>query len=268
MSAINGRKDFFMSSLQEVLSGESAEPEQPEETVETVEAAPEPTGETNTEPSTPDAPSEAEAPEEPKSEKPTTVPLKALEEERRKRQEAQENSRRIELELAELRGRMGGQAQEPQKESAEDLEEAFYSDPQAYISNTVRREVDQSRFAMSEEFARAQYPDFDEKLQAFAKAVEQNPYFAAQLRQAPHPGKYAYEVGKTMLEAENMGDLEQLREKIRQEEREKAMAELRSENAKQAASQVTKSLAGARGVGPEAASVWDQHQSLSEILGS
>lgn len=256
-----------MSSLQAVLGEESQEPEAAQET-EQVEAAEAETGEAVTpEPSTPDEPSD-EAPEtEAKaSEKPTQVPLKALEEERRKRQEAQEHFRRLELELAELRGRVDSRSPQAQQEEPEDFEEAFYSNPQDYISRVVSQAVDGNRYAMSEQIARDTFPDFDEKLAAFEEAVKTNPMYAAQLRQHPHPGKFAYEVGKTMLETREIGSLDELREKIRQEERARLEQELRKESAQTAASQLTKSVAGSRGASVEAAKAWAGPTPLGDIL--
>lgn len=164
------------------------------------------------------------------------VPLEALEAERKGRQDWKEKAIRAEAERDQLRQQMEraqpGQPQQPQ-------------DP---LQQTYQQIVNE-RFNTSEMLVRAQHTDVDEAVEAFKAAAAQNPALAAAMHQNPHPWKYAYEEGKRLKFANEIGnDPEAYRKKVRAE----VEAEVRSASpqpAAPAAPVLPQSLAGARSAG-------------------
>lgn len=164
------------------------------------------------------------------------VPLEALEAERKGRQDWKEKAIRFEEEARQLRQQVEraqpGQPQQPQ-------------DP---LQQTYQQIVNE-RFNTSEMLVRAQHADVDEAVEAFKAAAAQNPALAAAMHQNPHPWKYAYEEGKRLRFASEIGnDPEAYRKKVRAE----IEAELKAQqpqSAAPAAPAIPQSLADARSAG-------------------
>lgn len=110
------------------------------------------------------------------------VPVAAIKEERRKRQEAERKALEYERELAALRS-----GQQPEDQQV---------DP-------VRQRLD-----LSVEYARDQFPDYEEKEAVFIEAIKRHPrgdeIYQEMLRKS-HPAKFAYELGEQLLALREIG---------------------------------------------------------------
>ena len=105
-----------------------------------------------------------------------SVPVKALQEERRKRQE-------LEKRLAEF------ERQQPQPEGPLD---------------PVRQRLD-----LSVEYAREQFPDYEDAESAFIEAVQAYPRgreLYQKMLEDRHPARFAYEIGQQLLALREIGD--------------------------------------------------------------
>lgn len=167
------------------------------------------------------------------------VPLEALEAERKGRQDWKEKATRYEEQLRardEELARLRGQAQQPQQQFSE--------------ADLARNE----RFNTSEMLVREKYPDTDEVVATFREAAARNPALGAAMHAHPHPWKFAYEEGKRLRFAAEIGnDPEAYRKKLREE----VLAELQKSQGGQPAAAapapLPQSLAGARSAGARGA---------------
>ena len=200
--------------LEDVLKGSTEEPKAEETPVE--EPKEEPKG-------------EPEPVEEPKAETPPAeptkeVPLAALLDERDKRKSLQQ------------------QLEEKEKLLAEKEKDAidFYADPdkamsdlREQITNEIRTEYKRDLIAYSIENANARHDDYKEAFDAFQEAAKDNPALAEIAAGERDPGEYIYKTGKNFRQLDDAGgDVDALRERIRLEEREKILAELKDKDAK------------------------------------
>ena len=209
-------------TLEDVLEGKEpvVEPEAPEEAkqeeepqeAQSVEEA-EPVAEVEADP----AEGVKEEPEPPAGEKSKEVPLAALLDERDKRKELEKKVHEFEKQTEE------------QKEKID-----FWENPEGALKQ-MRDEI-RTEFAteftnrwvsFSLENAAYRHDDFDQMKTSFAEAAEQNPALAQQAMQAADPGEYIYTVGKQFQQLDSAGgDIDALRERIRNEERAKIMEEM------------------------------------------
>lgn len=183
--------------------------------------------------------------------------LRAAEEERRKRQE-------LEKRLAELE-----KPKEPPK--------PFWDDPEGAVGGIKQGVEEAKQFAReeslrtvlrtSEILARQRYQDFDAKLERFGQLLQANPALQAQWLQNPDPAEYAYKTAKNILDIEEAGGLDAMRQKIEKETRAKIEAELKSkeEKIKAERAKLPPSLTEARATHP-ARPVWQGPTSMDEIL--
>lgn len=188
--------------------------------------------------------------------------------ERKKRQE-------YERQIAEMQGRLQTLQQFAQPQQAQQKPQAeeapnFYADPERYISRqleAVKAEQASQRMSMSAAMVRTQHPDYDEVLPAFMEAVRNAPYLEQQVMNHPHPAMFAYETGKTYLEARKYGgSLEEMKKKLREELRVELEAELKKASSVSAAENANKSTAGARGTGAATAAQFTGPTPLDSIL--
>jgi hypothetical protein len=171
----------------------------------------------------------AGAPPAPDTEK--HVPLAALEAERKGRQDWKEKAIRFEEEAKQLRERMQERPQEPRE-------------PQDPLVSLQQQMVNE-RFNTSEMLARDKFADLDDVVAVFTEEARKNPALAAQMNAHPHPWKFAYDEGKRMKFAAEIGnDPVAYRAKVEAEIR----ASLQ-QSAAPAAPQIPQSLAGARSAG-------------------
>lgn len=135
---------------------------------------------------------------------------KALKDERRKRQEAEARIAALER---DFQARQQAKPPEPEVD--------FWDDPNAVISQRVEQAVSTAlqrieqqqltkRIDDSEQVARQKYTDFDEKLGAFQQAVQFNPILAREMAMASDPAAFAYERGRTALEIQRAGSLDEV----------------------------------------------------------
>ena len=165
----------------------------------------------------------------PPTEQPNQLPpheYAALKDERRKRQEAEARIAALEMQFQAAQ-----QANRPPEQPVD-----FWEDPQAVIARQfeqfgqqfreqLKHEQMTERLDASEAAARMQFPDFDEKLGAFQQAAQLNPALAREMAMAPDPAKFAYERGRTALEIQRAGSLDE----VLKAERAKWEAEVRAQ---------------------------------------
>ncbi|MDH4229634.1 MAG: hypothetical protein OEW11_07820 [Nitrospirota bacterium] len=72
--------------------------------------------------------------------------------------------------------------------------------PPAAVPDLTRRLLD-ARLDQAEAVARSRYPDFDAKVQVFARLAAVDPALLARLHTHTDPAEYAYRLGGTALEA-------------------------------------------------------------------
>lgn len=133
--------------------------------------------------------------------------------EKRKRQELEQQVAAMQAQFQSLQS----QARAPQAEP----EPEFWDNPQAVIASQVQQAVMQAlqaekqqqqvaRINESEVKAKATYPDYDDAFRAFQQAVTANPNLIQQMTSASDPAEFAYKKGKTALQLEQVGSIDEL----------------------------------------------------------
>lgn len=192
--------------------------------------------------------------------------LATAQEERQKRQE-------LERQLATFK-QQPQQTQQPAQPT-----QTFWDNPEAALQQfqqgvhqTVQQTVIQSKVAMSADFARRQYADFDEKIAAFGELMQANPWLEGQVASSPNPAEMAYRLGKNRMELQQAGDLDGYRKKVEEETRAAMRKEMEEEAAKKEAERkrlaesLPRSLSDVRGSPPAGSQVWGGPTSLESIL--
>lgn len=218
-------------TLEDVLSGkEVVEPQTEEVEVEaqepeTDEPVAEPESDTAVEETADEPTGDVEPETEPPSVETTKeVPLAAMLDERDKRKALQAELDRMKAE---------------QEKATEDKVD-FWENPEAAINSVkegLRGEFQQQlvagRLELSMQIAKTYHDDYDTQLESFKTAAQENPALVDQALQSDHPGEYIYSVGKQFADLDSMGgDLNAMRETIRNEERAKLMAEMKGKEDK------------------------------------
>lgn len=179
----------------------------------------------------------------------------ALKDERRKRQELERRLMAMEQQLTV----------KPQQPPAD-----FWDDPQAFMDSrlnqlgeTLLQQWEQrqqvQRLNTSEQAAKANHPDYDEAYEAFAQAVQANPMLAHEMAQALDPGEFAYRKGKTALEIQKVGSVDELRAQIRKEVEAEARAAMPTP-------QFPATTAADGSVGGRTGPEWEGPKPLSQLL--
>jgi hypothetical protein len=166
------------------------------------------------------------------------VPLEALEAERKGRQDWKEKATRFEERARALEEQLA-RTQQPQQGQQQ-------QDP----LQVMQQQIVNERFNTSEMLVREKFQDVDDVIGTFKEAAAANPALIAQMHAHPHPWKFAYEEGKRLRFAAEIGnDPEAYRKKLRAE----IEAELKAQGAPQSqqpgAPALPQSLAGARSAG-------------------
>lgn len=183
----------------------------------------------------------------------------ALKDERRKRQEAEARIAALEQQFHQARQQ---QPQEPEPD--------FWDNPKALIAaqlnqfgqelrHQLKQEQITERVDASEQVARGKYNDFDEKLSAFQQAVQLNPLLAREMANSSDPAEFAYSRGKTALEIQRVGSLDE----VIKAERAKWEAEAR---AAIPAPSLPHSTASERSVGARSGPAWAGSTPIDSIL--
>lgn len=123
------------------------------------------------------------------------VPRAAVQDERKKRQELERRVQEYERMIASQR------EQQPQPD--------WYAEPDRaaqVMQQQVQYQLTQTKVAMSEEWVRAQHPDYDEHQQVFIEAANANPHLWQQLYAHPMPAQFAYQQAKKLKVMQEIGD--------------------------------------------------------------
>ena len=241
-----------MSDLDNILSDEDL-PE--EETTEEAEAPEEETDEGQDETEQQDEP-EADEPKAKEDEPEKSVPLAALQAER---DEKRELKRRLEALESQYQQRNQPQQQQP-PDIYEDPEARFQHERQQFQQELTARTLSQSRFYATREFG-------EDVVEATVEYFNQHPEQSHQFLNEPSPFHAAVEYYRKQRKLAEIGDdpeayEAQLRERIRQEEQAKLVAE----NVKSAAGAKAPSLAGKSNLGSRQGGEWQGPSSLDDIL--
>ncbi len=221
-----------MATLENILDGEVTEQETTEEATEETksqetEVADEEKSDTEVEATevaeTEETPTGEDA-APPAAEDVKKVPLAAVLDERDKRKELQKQVEQLEAEKAET-----------EKEKVD-----FWENPEGAVQSAIKTEVDklnaqrQSDYlSISMQMSRKFHDDFDQALESFSKAAEENPALADMALQADMPGEYIYETGIQFKQLNEMGgDLNAMRDQMRREIREEVLAEIKQKEDK------------------------------------
>lgn len=204
----------------------------------------------------------SEAPPAPRQELPQDVyePLKAIRNE----------NKELKAQLEQMQAFM---AQQSQQRQPKEPDPDFWDDPQAFIQRQFQQFGPQlmsqwqqqqqiQRIDQSEQAFRASHPDFDEKLAAFREATQANPRLAQEMMQAPDPAEFAYSRGKTALELQRYGSVDQLLAAERAKWEQEAKAALNPH-----APSLPNSTASDSSVGARTGPAWSGPKPLGELLG-
>lgn len=158
---------------------------------------------------------------------PPQVPIASLHDERRKRQELERRLAAIEQERNQV----------PPPDVFENPEE--YT---AYHENKRQTERLQDRISMSQQLVSSQVgeEEYSKAEAAFADEVGRNPALAYELRNHPNPAKFAFDVGRAVLDRQEIGDPREFAAKQVAKALEDQKASMASEIARQVQEQVAK----------------------------
>ena len=175
--------------------------------------------------------------------------------ERRRRQEAEARETALKAQLEAIQN-----PPEPPPSIWEDEEGARMHDRNQAVAEAVQRATMQSQLAMSEMLASQKHDDFDDMKASFLALAEKNPVLAEQALAHKHPWEKAYQIAKSAAEMAELGatDVASMREKIREEERAKLLAEGDTQR-------LPPTLSGQRNVGSRAAPAWNGLPSLTDL---
>lgn len=261
-------------SIGEMLSGEPeaeaqaevAEPEvQTEAEPETVERPRGPDGKFIAKETGVETPAEPETP--------AAEPVPPTEQTNQLPKEEYTALRAIRDENRELKNRLAAiERQQAQKPEPQQPPVDFWDDPQSFMDQrfsqmgqTLLQQWEQKqqvqRINASEDAAKAKYADYDEAYEAFAQAVQANPRLAVELAQASDPGEFAYAKGKTALEIQRVGSVDELRKQIRAELEAEARAQIQPQP------KLPSTTAADGSVGARTGPSWSGPTPLSDMLG-
>lgn len=223
---------------------------------------------------------------------------KALAASRGDKRKARKQWQETERKLAELQGQLAVYKQQGIQPAAApvatpepkqpDLDDLNLFDPAAvkeFIRHEAERIADQRVerrprwwYEQDKAATKERHPDFDEHFAEFKKAADANPALWEQVEAANSPGEFIYKTGKTLREMQGVESIDDLREKIRAEERVKIESELgvqRQPSNPQvqvsqapARPQIPKSLASIPGRGLGASPTWRGPRQTEDIFGS
>jgi hypothetical protein len=260
-------------SIDDRLNDEPAAPEAVQQEAQTEAAEPETIGQPRDESGrfaskeetgaeTPQATAEPVSPTEQKAElRPEEHP--ALIGERRRRQEAEARAAELEARWLQMQ-----QQQKAQPEAPVD----FWDNPQGAIATQVQQAVMQAlqaekqqqtmaRINESEVKAKATYADYDDAFRAFQQAAQANPSLIQQMTSAGDPAEFAYKKGKTALDLERVGSIDELLANAKAQWEQEARAAMPAPTATLPSTTATDGSVGGRG-GP----AWAGPKSLEEHL--
>ena len=199
------------------------------------------------------------------------VPLEELVSERQRRQEAERRLAQLEGQNQAYQQINSQRQQAPQEQP--DYESQFYQDPVGFMRNAftqfgaqLENARVQERTATSQAWMRAQHKDYDEMEALFLDAAKADRSLLDKARNHPMPAQYVYETATLVKEAQDVGSIAEMREKMRAELRKEIEAEMKASRGVVAAEATTKSNAGARGASVATVQSQPAFESLQDIL--
>lgn len=183
------------------------------------------------------------------------IPIAALKDERAKRQAAEERLQQYEAWFAQQQQVQG------QQEEHDPLEIIAQQVMQRLQPQTEMQMLTM-RVNVAEEIARTKWADYDEKVEHFKAAVQQNPFLLQELKAAPNPAEYAYNAAQRILEAKSYSQPGPSMEEMEAKVREKIMAEIGLNKP-----QAPTSLANEQSKGSRSGPAWAGPTPLNQLLG-
>lgn len=262
-------------SIDELLSGEPAEAEVAE--VQEAEPTPEPEAAAPADEGQPRGPDGKFLPkqtgvEEPQAAEPVEAappaadqlprdvyePLKAVRNE----------NRELKAQIEALQRQFAQAQQQPARPEPD-----FWENPQGVIATQVQRAVMEAlqaekqqqtmaRINESEAVAKGKYADYDDAFRAFQQAASANPSLIQQMTAASDPAEFAYKKGKTALQLEQVGSIDELLKSERAKWEAEARAAIPAVPQSFPATTAADGSVGSRG-GPE----WTGPKSIEQLLG-
>ena len=142
----------------------------------------------------------------------TQVPIQALLDERERRQRAEQDRQRLE---------------QQSQDNQEKLD--LFEKPEEFMNHFGQQiyAASQQRFiGLSESLARERYSDYDEKLSVFMSEIAPgSPAVVQQVQAAADPAGQLYQITSQYMQLKGVGNVDELREKIREEESAKLKVE-------------------------------------------
>jgi hypothetical protein len=202
------------------------------------------------------------------------VPLHELTSERKKRQDEARLREEAEKRFQDLERRyqdLERRAQAPQTPPPPPPDP--FTDPEgafAYRDSLYQKQLFETRVMLGEEVLRTMKPDYDQVRDVFARHAQNDPNLAMQIVRAPNPARFAYEQGKRLMALEKIGDdYDGYEKRIREEERQKVLAELKQGGASSAPPQrFPGTLADATGSGAQGTMPVSDENMLADVFGS
>ena len=119
------------------------------------------------------------------------------------------------------------------------------------------------RQQLEQQLARQKWQDYDAKIELFKQEAASNPFLVEQVRQAPNPAEYAYNVASQIAVARQYGSeappsREEMEAKIR--------AEIMSEIGMKPAQSAPTTLATQRSVGSRSGPAWSGPKAITDIF--
>ena len=189
------------------------------------------------------------------------IPIAALKDERAKRQQSEAERQQLAERLQQYEAYFAQQnGQQPQEE--QDPLEIIAQQVMQRLQPQTEMQMLTMRVNVAEDIARQKWSDYDEKVETFKAAVQQNPYLLQELKNAANPAEYAYNADNRMLEAKSYGQPGPSREAMEAEMRAKIMAELNLNKP-----QVPTSLVNEQSRGSRSGPAWSGPTPLGQILG-
>lgn len=262
--------------MDDVFNETPAAPEPEPEPIITPDPAPEVASAPKDEPQSAPAPEPPSEPEEIGTTDKERAFLSKANDEKRKRQAIErerddlrsqivENNRQRDIEQKQWKQHQAQQVAQPE------TPKEFWEDPEGALKNFEEkmeaREIT-ATLNIVERIARAKYPDFDEKLEAFAEVMQTTPGVHKEWITSNDPAEYAYKLGTSTLLFRRAKDMPTLIEQARAEGRMEAEASFKTkeDDRQRKMDNIPNSLTDLRSVGGNSRAVWNGPPSLASIL--
>lgn len=178
-----------------------------------------------------ETPPQASQPETTETAERRMVPVTELLSTRKRAQEAERRMAELQGQLQAFQQMAHQQQRPPQPQEQEQAPDWFASPEQAAqaMQSRFEQQMFQTRVALSEQLLKQQHPDYDAVSALFAEQARADPNLLQQLYQHPAPAQFAYQVGRQIQHMQKIGnDPESYEKRVREEERQKVLAELKA----------------------------------------